>query len=56
LALPLIFCAVCVYMLNSSLNYSAKWAWVGVAVLAAGVPIMLLARNGHHPEDMADAA
>jgi APA family basic amino acid/polyamine antiporter len=46
--LPLLFCAVCVYMLQSSLGYvgSQKFlgvsgAWVGVGVLAVGVLLML---------------
>lgn len=42
---PLLFCAVCLYMLRASLAYTGVGAWVGVAVLVAGVPLMLLARS-----------
>jgi amino acid transporter len=41
---PLIFCATCAYMLWSSLRYAGIGAWVGVVVLAAGVPLYLLSR------------
>ncbi|HEY9285776.1 MAG TPA: amino acid permease, partial [Pyrinomonadaceae bacterium] len=46
---PLLFCASCLYMLQSSLAYSASIccngaALAGVAVLLAGVPVLLLAR------------
>jgi amino acid transporter len=41
---PLIFCAACAYMLHASLNYTGIGALVGVAVLIAGVPLMLLMR------------
>jgi amino acid transporter len=46
--LPLLFCASCAYMLQSSLGYvggntflGVNAAWVGVAVLAAGAVLML---------------
>ena len=45
--LPLLFCAACAYMLQSSLGYvgsntflGVNAAWVGVGVLAAGVVLM----------------
>lgn len=41
---PLLFCLFSVYMLRSSLAYTGVGAWVGVAVLLAGVPLLLLAR------------
>jgi APA family basic amino acid/polyamine antiporter len=41
---PLLFCAICVYMLQSSLAYTGSGAWVGVAVLLAGVPLTRVAR------------
>jgi basic amino acid/polyamine antiporter, APA family len=41
---PLLFCAVCVYMLQASLHYTGIGALVGVAALLAGVPLLLLAR------------
>ena len=44
--LPMIFCASCAYMLYSTVNYSytvhGRWSLVGLAVLAAGVPFMLM--------------
>lgn len=41
---PLLFCATCVYMLQSSLTYTGIGALVGVAVLLAGMPLYGLAR------------
>ena len=41
---PLLFCGICVYMLSASLAYTGVGAWVGVAVLLAGVPLLLLVR------------
>jgi amino acid transporter len=38
--IPLIFCASSAYMLWSSLSYTGFGALVGVAVLAAGIPIL----------------
>jgi amino acid transporter len=47
--LPLVFCGACAYMLQSSLGYvggntflGVNAAWVGVAVLAVGVLLMLV--------------
>lgn len=48
---PMLFCAVCSYMLYSSLDYAVSLnpgsigAIVGIAVLCAGIPVMLLARK-----------
>lgn len=42
---PLIFCAVCLYMIRSSLAHTGIGALVGVAVLVAGIPILWLARE-----------
>ncbi len=42
---PLLFCATCLYMLASSLAYTGIGALVGVTVLLAGVPVLLLARR-----------
>jgi amino acid transporter len=41
---PLLFCAACAYMLWSSLNYAGWYSWIGLAVLIAGVPLLLAAR------------
>lgn len=41
---PLLFCAICVYMLRSSLAYTGAGAWYGVGVLLAGAPLLWLGR------------
>lgn len=43
---PLIFCAVCGYLLYSSLAYTNVGAIAGVAVVALGLPILWW--NHHH--------
>jgi amino acid transporter len=47
--LPIIFCAACAYMLQSSLGYvggntflGVNAAWVGVGVLGIGVVLMVM--------------
>jgi amino acid transporter len=54
--LPLLFCAMCAYMLWSSLSYvysqslgGLNAAWVGVAVLAIGVVLLLAVRTPSAP-------
>jgi APA family basic amino acid/polyamine antiporter len=42
---PILFCATSVYMLQASLSYTGIGALVGVAVLLAGLPILMLARR-----------
>jgi amino acid transporter len=48
---PILFCATCVYMLYSSFTYAMSLdpgsigAIVGIAVLCAGIPVMLVARG-----------
>ncbi len=47
---PLLFCGICVYMLYSSLDYASSvtvgiMVKVGIEVLLAGVPVLLLARG-----------
>ena len=50
--LPLVFCAMCAFMLYSSAGYalskdpSSIGARLGLAVLLAGIPLMLIARPG----------
>ncbi len=44
---PLLFCATCVYMLQSSVLYVGKGAFVGLALLAAGALLLSLRRR--HP-------
>ena len=42
---PILFCLACAYMLYSSLDYAGRYAWIGVAVLIAGLPMLLIARR-----------
>lgn len=42
--LPLIFVAVCIYMLYSGLNYTGTGALFGVGVLLVGIPVLMLGR------------
>jgi amino acid transporter len=42
---PLIFCAICLYMVWSSLVYAGPGALVGVVVLMAGIPLFLKNRR-----------
>ncbi|HEX6285472.1 MAG TPA: amino acid permease [Pyrinomonadaceae bacterium] len=42
---PLLFCAACLYMLQSSLSYAGAGARVGVIVLLAGIPVLLFAQQ-----------
>jgi len=43
---PLVFCAVCIYMLHSSLVYTGRGSLLGVAVLLTGIPLLLLGKTG----------
>jgi hypothetical protein len=51
---PILFGAVCAYMLYSSFDYAMSLnsasigALVGIGVLCAGLPVMLLARRTAH--------
>jgi amino acid transporter len=42
---PILFCFICAYLLYSSLAYTGIGAMVGVAVVAAGVPVLLWMRR-----------
>jgi amino acid transporter len=42
---PIIFILTCLYLLYSSLNYVKGGAWFGVAVIGAGVVLMLASRG-----------
>ncbi len=39
---PLVFCAICVFMLYSSIAFTGRGAFVGICVLLSGVPMMIL--------------
>jgi basic amino acid/polyamine antiporter, APA family len=43
---PILFCCFCGYLLYSSLAYTGIGAMVGVAVVAAGIPLLLWMRRG----------
>jgi APA family basic amino acid/polyamine antiporter len=43
---PILFCFFCGYLLYSSLAYTGIGAMVGVAVVAAGIPLLLWMRRG----------
>ena len=40
---PILFCATCMYMIYASVSYTGVGAVVGLAVLVAGLPLLLLA-------------
>jgi basic amino acid/polyamine antiporter, APA family len=42
---PILFCLTCAYLLYSSLAYTGLGALIGVAVLAAGTPLLMLLRT-----------
>lgn len=42
---PLLFCLSCAYMLHASLAYAGTAAWVGIAVLVAGTPLLMFRRR-----------
>lgn len=46
---PIVFCGACAYMLWSSLAYTGVGALLGVGVLLAGVPLMLIRRRRDFP-------
>lgn len=48
---PLLFCAVCAYMLQASLAYTGVGALVGVAVLLTGLPALWLAGRGRPADE-----
>ena len=41
---PILFCGFCIYMLQSSIAYTGIGALIGIGVLLAGVPIIILNR------------
>ena len=43
---PILFCGTCVYMLHASIAYTGVSSLIGLAVLAAGAPLLLFRRNG----------
>ncbi|MCD0504802.1 amino acid permease [Bordetella petrii] len=47
---PILFCLTCLYMLHASLLHTGAAAWVGLAVLAAGLPVLLLRKHAPGPQ------
>ncbi|MDQ3521191.1 MAG: amino acid permease, partial [Gemmatimonadota bacterium] len=41
---PVLFCATSAFMLYSSVSYAGSGAWLGVAVMLAGVPLLWIAQ------------
>jgi amino acid transporter len=48
-ATPLVFCGVCLCMLYSSLVYTGRGGLIGVVVLLAGIPLLLLKKGRSKP-------
>ncbi|KKW66898.1 amino acid permease [Lampropedia cohaerens] len=44
---PALFVVFCTYMLHSGLQYAGQAGWIGLAVLVAGLPLLLFVRRGH---------
>ena len=53
---PALFCLTCLYMLHASLAYTGSAALIGVAVLAAGLPLLWFQRKDHPPAPVAQTA
>jgi amino acid transporter len=45
---PILFVLFCGYMLYSGVMYAGQAGWIGLAVLAAGLPVLLLRKTDHH--------
>ncbi|MEX1049297.1 MAG: amino acid permease [Akkermansiaceae bacterium] len=48
---PFIFCGVCLYMLYSAVAYAGAGSLVGVAVVLAGIPFLVINRFRESPQD-----
>lgn len=46
---PVLFCLSCLYMLHASIAYTGMGALVGLAVVAAGAPLLLFRRHEQEP-------
>lgn len=53
---PIIFCLTCLYMLYASVTYTGAAALIGLAMLAAGAPILLFKRKEAEPAEQQDAS
>jgi basic amino acid/polyamine antiporter, APA family len=46
---PLLFSATCGYMLYGGIRYAGSLGWVGLALLAAGLPVYWVSRLAAEP-------
>lgn len=53
---PALFCLTCIYMLHASIAYTGVAALVGLAVLAAGTPLLLFRRKDGDEQPTAPTA
>lgn len=53
---PILFCLTCAYMLHASIAYTGTAALLGLAVLAAGAPLLLFRRDRADDSPVAPAA
>ncbi|GAA0798919.1 APC family permease [Cupriavidus gilardii] len=53
---PIIFCLTCLYMLYASVAYTGAAALIGLAMLAAGAPILLFKRKEVDAAEQQDAS
>ncbi len=53
---PILFCLSCLYMLHASVTYTGVGALIGIAVVAAGTPLLLFRRREQQPWDQASGA
>ncbi|MBS0431309.1 MAG: amino acid permease [Proteobacteria bacterium] len=44
---PILFAVFCSYMLYSGVMYAGRAGWIGLAVLAAGLPVLMLHKADH---------
>ncbi|HWK75156.1 MAG TPA: amino acid permease [Povalibacter sp.] len=45
---PILFALFCCYMLYSGVMYAGRAGWIGLAVLAVGLPVLLLRKTDDH--------
>jgi amino acid transporter len=48
---PILLAAAALWMIYSSIVYAGLGSWVGVAVLIAGIPLVMIARNAPAPAE-----
>jgi len=51
---PILFCLTCLFMLHASLAYTGIGALIGLAVIAAGTPLLLLGRAERKTADASE--